>query len=140
MSTPLLVLDTSALLRRYLTDRGRPLVLDAMANAAEWAASSLARTEVQIALHHASPSARIQRDLWGSVRDDWEAIWEIPVDGRCLSRAADIASRYGLAVADAIHLAAADRLPRPLSFVTFERQQIPAAAELGFEVISPADL
>ncbi len=111
-----------------------------MANAAEWAASSLARTEVQIALHHASPSARIQRDLWGSVRDDWEAIWEIPVDGRCLSRAADIASRYGLAVADAIHLAAADRLPRPLSFVTFERQQIPAAAELGFEVISPADL
>ena len=138
--TPLLVLDTSALLRRYLADRERPLVLDAMAKATEWAASSLARTEVQIALHHAAPSARVQRELWASVRDDWEAIWEIPVDGRCLARAAEIGARYGLAVADAIHLAAADRLPRPLSFVTFERQQIPAAAELGFEVISPADL
>lgn len=137
--TPLLVLDTSALLRRYLADRQRPLVLEAMATAAEWAASSLARTEVQIALHHASPSQRVQRELWAAVRDDWEAIWEIPVDGRCLARAAEIGSRYGLAVGDAVHLAAADRLPRPLSFVTFERQQIPAAADLGFEVISPAD-
>ncbi len=138
-SAPCTVLDTSALLRRYLGDRHRPLVLDAMAAAGAWAASSLARTELQIALHHAAPSARVQRDLWAAVRDDWEAIWEIPVDGRCLARAAEIGSRYGLAVADAIPLAAADRLPRPVSFVTFERQQIPAAADLGFTVISPAD-
>jgi len=131
------VLDTSALLRRYLGDRDRRLVIDAMDGADEWAASSLARTELQIALHHAAPSARVQRELWSLVRDDWEAIWEIPVDGRCLARAAEIGSRYGMAVADAIHVAAADRLPRPATFVTFERQQIPAAADIGFEVISP---
>lgn len=132
------VLDTSALLRRYLGDRDRRLVIDAMDGADEWAASSLARAELQIALHHAAPSARVQRELWSLVRDDWEAIWEIPVDGRCLARAAEIGSRYGMAVADAIHVAAADRLPRPATFVTFERQQIPAAADLGFQVISPA--
>ena len=132
------MLDTSALLRRYLGDRHRPLVIDAMDAADQWAASSLARTELQIALHHAAPSARVQSELWTAVRNDWEAMWEIPVDNRCLARAAEIGSRYGVAIADAIHLAAADRLPRPLRFVTFERQQIPAAADLGFEVVSPA--
>lgn len=137
-SRTIAVLDTSALLRRYLGDRDRRLVLDAMADADDWAASSLARTELQIALHHASPSARVQRELWSAVRDDWEAIWEIPVDGRCLARAVEIGARFGLAVADAIHLAGADRLPRPARFVTFERQQIPAAASLGFDVVSPA--
>ncbi len=91
-----------------------------------------------MALHHAAPSARVQRELWSLVRDDWEAIWEIPVDGRCLARAAEIGSQYGLTVADAIHIAGADRLPRPATFVTFARQQIPAAADLGFEVVSPS--
>ena len=135
----LAVLDTSALLRRYLADRHRPMVMDAMTGADHWAASSLARTELQIALHHAASSASVQAELWAAVRDDWEALWEIPVDGRCLARAAEIGARYGLAVADAIHLAAADRLPRPVRFVTFERQQIPAAADLGFEVVSPSE-
>ncbi len=132
-----LMLDTSALLRRYLADSQRPLVLDAMAGATAWAASSLARTELQLALHLAAPSASAQAKLWALVRDDWEAFWEVPVDGRCLARAGEIGARYGVGVTDAIHLAAADRLPSPVSFVTFERQQIPAAADLGFKVISP---
>jgi hypothetical protein len=38
---------------------------------------------------------------------------------------------------DAIHLAAADRLPAPVRFLTLDRQQIAAAAALGFEVVSP---
>lgn len=140
MSAPTITfLDTSALLRRYLADRDRPLVLDAMSEAGEWAASSLARTELQLALHQAAPSASVQQALWSRLRDDWEAFWEVPVDGRCLSRATEIGSRYGLSVTDALHLAAADRLPRPIRFVTFERQQIPAAADLGFHVVSPAE-
>ena len=40
---------------------------------------------------------------------------------------------------DAIHLAAADRLPRPLTYATFDRRQIPAAAALGFEVVAPVE-
>jgi predicted nucleic acid-binding protein len=131
------VLDTSALLRRYLADAERNLVLDAMAGADAWAACSLARTELQLALHLAAPTASAQRRLWAEVRDDWESFWEIPVDGRCLARASEIGARYGIGVTDAIHLAAADRLPKPITFVTFERQQIPAANELGFIVASP---
>ncbi len=136
-TSPILVLDTSALLRRYIADPARPLVIDAMNNAEAWAASAVARTELQLGLFGAAVSPQSRDELWAAVRNDWEALWEIPLDRRCLARATEIGARYGLSLVDALHLAAADRLPRPVRFCTFERQQIPAAAELGFEVISP---
>jgi predicted nucleic acid-binding protein len=133
----ILALDTSALMRRYIADRDRPLVIKTMNEATEWGASALARTELQLALVQAASTPTDRDELWATVRSDWEAIWEVPVDGRCLARATEIGATYGLATIDAIHLAAADRLPGLVRFLTFERQQIPAAAELGFEVVSP---
>jgi hypothetical protein len=41
-----------------------------------------------------------------------------------------------LQTVDALHLAAADRLPRPLTYLTFDSHQIPAALGLGFDVVS----
>jgi hypothetical protein len=41
-----------------------------------------------------------------------------------------------LHISDAIHLAAATRLPKPVKFVTFDPAQIPVAMSLGFEVVS----
>lgn len=137
---PALFVDTSALIRRYLADRHRPLVLDAMGEADnEWCASALTRSEVLLALHHSATDRGGQEALWRAVRDDWEAFWEVPVDGRCLARAAELGAVYGLRTVDAIQLAAADRLPRPTRFLTFDRRQIPAAVGLGFEVISAYD-
>lgn len=138
MDRPLLATDTSALLRRYVADRYRPLVVEAMAAAGEWAASALARSEVMLALHQAAPDGGSQRAAWAAVRDDWEALWEVPVDGRCLALATEIGARYGITIPVAIHLAAASRLPAPVAFLTFDRRQIPAAADLGFDVVSPA--
>jgi len=60
----------------------------------------------------------------------------VPVDQRCLDRAAQISREQPVRLADAIHLAAADRLPRPISFVTFDSAQIPVALSLGFDVVS----
>ena len=131
-----LYVDASALLRRYLHDRHRPLVLDAMGEASEWCTSALTRTEAQLVLHRASVSARQQRALWGALRDEWEAFWVVPLDDRCTARAVEIGATYGLRTVDAIHLAAADRLPGPVRYLTLERQQIPAADALGFEVVS----
>jgi len=131
-----LYVDTSALVRRYLHDRHRGLVVDAMGGDDPWCASALARTEAQVALHRASVSARQQHELWRALRDEWEAFWVVPLDDRCLARAVEIGATYGVRIVDAVHLAAADRLPRPLRYLTFDRQQIPAAAGLGFEVIS----
>lgn len=142
MATPArgatLALDTSALVRRYVADRQRPLVVATMADADQWAVSALARSEVMLALHQTATDPTSHQSAWASVRDDWEAMWEIPVDGRCLSRATEIGARFGITLVTAIHLAAAARLPTPVRFLTFDRHQIPAAAALGFDVISPA--
>ena len=132
-----LYVDTSALVRRYLHDRHRPLVLDAMAADEAWCASALVRTEAQLALHRAAVSSRQQAELWSALRYEWDAFWVVPIDDRCTARAVEIGATYGLRLVDAIHLAAADRLPGPVCYLTFDRRQIPAAAALGFEVISP---
>ncbi len=134
-----LAIDTSALLCRYLPDARRRFVADVMADDTRWVVSALARTEVLLALHQASGASERQRSSWDGVRSDWELFWEVPLDGRCLSRATELGARYGLSVVDAIHLASADRLPRPVSYLTLDRRQIPAAAELGLHVRSPAD-
>jgi len=132
-----LALDTSALLRRYVHAPGRDLVLAAMAEDEDWCASALALTETLVVLHRLALSPAEQEDLWRAAREDFEAVWVVPVDGRCLARATEIAATYGTRTVDAVHLAAADRLPRPLRYCTFELRQIPAAAGLGFEVVTP---
>ena len=60
----------------------------------------------------------------------------VPVDQRCLDRAGVLMREQPLRLADAIHLAAADRLPRPVKFVTFDPAQIPVAMSMGFDVVS----
>jgi predicted nucleic acid-binding protein len=132
-----LYVDTSALVRRFLHDRHRSLVVEAMGAEDPWCSSALTRTEAQLALHRAAASSRQQRALWSALRDEWEAFWVVPLDDRCTARAVELGATYGLRIVDAIHLAAADRLPGPVRYLTFERQQIPAAAALGFEVVSP---
>jgi predicted nucleic acid-binding protein len=134
-----LYVDTSALVRRYLRDRHHAVVVEAMAADDAWCASALVRTEAQLALHRASSSARQQTELWRELRDEWDAFWVVPMDDRCTARAVEIGATYGVRIVDAIHLAAADRLPGPVRYLTFERQQIPAADALGFEVISPVE-
>jgi predicted nucleic acid-binding protein len=131
-----LYVDSSALVRRYLRDRHSGVVAEAMASDDAWCASALARTEAQLALHRAAVSGRQQSELWRELRDEWDAFWVVPMDDRCMARAVEIGATYGVRIVDAVHLAAADRLPGPVRYLTFERQQIPAADGLGFEVIS----
>jgi uncharacterized protein len=132
-----LFVDTSALVRRYVQGPGRDLVVGAMDHDPTWCASALCRSETLLALHRLAVTASQHARTWGRLRDDWDAFVVIPVDDRCLARAADLGATFGLRTVDAVHLAAADRLPRPARYLTFDRRQIPAAAALGFDVVSP---
>lgn len=132
-------LDTSAIVQRYVDEPGRRLVVETMAEDPTWVASALARTEVMVTLHQLAAGPRQQARLWSAFRDDWDAFAVVPVDDRCLGRALELGSSFSMRIVDALHLAAADRLPRPAKYVTFDRHQIPAAAALGFEVVSPID-
>jgi predicted nucleic acid-binding protein len=134
-----LFLDTSALVRRYVHGAGRRLVVDAMDADPAWCASALCRSEALLALHRLAGTPRQAERLWSQLRDDWDAFVVVPVDDRCLARAVELGATYGLRTVDAVHLAAAARLPRPASYATFDRRQIPAAAALGFEVVAPVE-
>jgi uncharacterized protein len=134
-----LFLDTSALVRRYIHGPDHQLVAEAMATDDTWCASALSRSETMLALHRLAATPRQQQRLWSRLRDDWDAFVVIPVDDRCLAHAVELGATYALRTVDALHLAAADRLPRPTTYATFDRHQIPAAAALGFEVLSPTE-
>lgn len=134
-----LFLDTSALVRRYLHGAGHALVVEAMACHDTWCAAALCRSETLLALHRLAATPAQAERLWSRLRDDWDAFAVVPVDERCLAHAVEVGATYRLRTVDAVHLAAADRLPRPLAYATFDRHQLPAAAALGFEVITPVE-
>ena len=131
-----IALDTTALLARYLSGPSRRVVLDAMAADDDWCASALALSEALMLGDRMSDDSHSRDQLRRAIRDDWERIHVVPVDQRCLDRAAELGRTQPLRTVDALHLAAADRLPRPTTFATFDPNQIPVAIALGFQVVS----
>lgn len=131
-----LALDTSALLGRYLSGPHRAVVLGAMAEDAVWCASALARAEALGMIDRVCDLPHDGDRARQALRDDWERIHVVPLDQRCLDRATELTREQPLRTVDALHLAAASRLPRPVTYCTFDPRQIPVALALGFEVAS----
>lgn len=131
-----LALDTSALLGRYLSGPHRAVVLAAMARDEVWCASALARAEALGMVDRVCDLPTDSDAVRRALRDDWERIHVVPLDQRCLDRATELTREQPLRTVDALHLAAADRLPRPVTFCTFDPRQIPVALALGFNVAS----
>ncbi len=134
-----LAIDTSALLRRYLRTPGHGLVTEAMSEHDIWCASALVRAETLQAMHQLAATPGQHDALWAALHSDWDRFHVVPVDDRCLARAVEIGATFRVRSVDAIHLAAASRLPGPVRYLTFDRRQIPAAAGLGFDVIAPTE-
>lgn len=132
-----LAVDPSALIARYVPGPDRDLVNATMSADPTWCASDMARTEVMLALHRIAGAEVLATELWAAARSDFDAFVLVPVDERCIARATELGAAYGLRTIDAIHLAAADRLPRPVRYLTLDRHQIPAAAALGFDLVAP---
>lgn len=130
-----IALDTTGLLSRYLDGPTRPIALAAMAADPDWCASALALSEALMLVDRLGDDPSRADELRRALRDDWERINVVPVDQLCLDRAAELGRTQPLRTVDAIHLAAADRLPRPVTFVTFDPTQIPVALALGFDVV-----
>jgi predicted nucleic acid-binding protein len=118
-----LFLDTSALLQRYVEGEGSSTVIAAMAGDPLWVASALAGVETRIALHRLPVGTDVQERWRQRFADD------------CLREATRIGTEQGVGTVDAVHLAAAERLPRPFRYLTFDREQAAAARALGFDVL-----
>jgi predicted nucleic acid-binding protein len=131
-----LFLDSSGLLARHIDFPGRAVVLAACAAEADWCASALALAEGLVLAERLSDDTTERDALRRALRTDWERVAVVPVDQGCLDRAVELAAAHPLRVVDALHLAAADRLPRPVVYATFDDHQIPVALALGFDVVS----
>jgi len=131
-----LALDTSALLAIAVDGPQRKVVLDALRADPVWCASAMALTEALPAIDRLTDEPVLQADLEDAIRLTWDHLHVVPIDQRCLDRAASLARVQPVRLTDAIHLAAAERLPTPVVFVTFDPAQIGVALGLGFDVVS----
>lgn len=131
-----LALDTSALLALAVDGDQRSVVTDALDRDAVWCASALALTEALPAIDRLTDEPILRADLEDAIRLAWDHLHVVPVDQRCLDRAATLSRIQPVRLTDAIHLAAAERLPAPVRFVTFDPAQIGVALGLGFDVVS----
>jgi predicted nucleic acid-binding protein len=131
-----LALDTSALLAIAVEGTQRAVVLEALGTDPVWCASAMALTEAMPAIDRLTDERILRADLEDAIRLAWDHLHVVPLDQRCLDRAADLARSQPVRLTDAIHLAAAERLPAPISFVTFDPAQIGVALGLGLDVIS----
>lgn len=129
-------LDTSALVGLHLDGPARSVVLDALDADPQWCSSGLTLMESLALVDRVTEEPVLRSDLEDLVRLSWDRVAVVPVDQRCLDRAGVLMREQPLRLADAIHLAAADRLPRPVTFVTFDPAQIPVAMSMGFAVAS----
>src|SRR5215207_6658451 len=130
----MLFLDTSALVKRYVAEEGTQLVVRRMDGDTEWVVSALARTEAEITLCRLGFQLDDSAEPWLRLKEDWERCHVVPVDTACLDLATEIGCRYDIRTLDALHLAAADRLPRPVVMLTFDQRQAKAARALGLVV------
>ena len=128
--------DASALVARHLDLPARGVALEAFGADTVWCTSAVALTEALALIDRLTDDLDVREELEDLVRLDWDRMHLVPVDQRCLDRAGVLAREQPLRLSDAIHLAAADRLPRPLTFLTFDPAQIPVALSLGFDVVS----
>ena len=130
----MLFLDTSALLKRYVDEDGTSTVVAAMAGDRVWVASALARAETEIVIGRLPVEGDETAIRQRRFEEDWDHFRVVPVDMECLRLATFIAAERPVPMLAAIHLAAAERLPRPFRFLTFDPHRAAAARAMGFDV------
>jgi predicted nucleic acid-binding protein len=143
----ILYLDASALIKRYIAERGTELVGNAIAAAAATGTSVICRAEIAAALAKAvrmnvvaaeDASAALQ-----VFRGEWPRLVRVQVTEALIDQADLLAWELGLRGYDAVHLASAllwrDAMGEDVTFAAFDRRLWVAAGQRGL-LHYPADL
>lgn len=131
-----IVLDSSALLAMHIEGRDRDLVMKAIGDETSWCTCAIALTEALAGITRLTDEKVIQDELEEAVRRTWDFLHVVPIDQRCLDDAATLMRQQPVGTSNALHLAAASRLPPRVRFITLDAAQIPVALSLGFDVVS----
>jgi len=138
----MLYLDTSALVKRYVAERGSRETIELSESAEIVATSLVSRAEAAAAFAKAvragllsSESGQKAQRIFAS---HWLMIAKIPVTDALVSRAETLAWRYVLRGYDSVHLASAlkwqESVGMAVTLATFDRQLWEAAQMAGMRV------
>jgi predicted nucleic acid-binding protein len=129
--------DATAVVALHIDTAARPVAGQALNDAAAAVCvSALSLTEALAVVDRLTDEPALRLDLEDALRLQWDRYAVVPVDQRCLDRASAMLREQPVRLADAIQLSAAERLPHPVRYVTFDPVQIPVALGLGFDVVS----
>jgi uncharacterized protein len=130
----MLYLDASALVKRYVEEDGRDVVLGAMEKASAWATCRIGFVETIRAVGLMAGPKVVQR-----VEDEWSAFSVIEVDRDLAEHAGRLALSNELRALDALHLAAALSLPaRDRTVATWDVRLHRAARDHGLATLPAA--
>ena len=136
-------LDASALVKRYVAERGSELVQHAVAEARSLGTATISRAEIVAAFAKAVRLGVLVREEGLACRQlfsqEWPHLVRIQVSEAVVDRAAAVAWADNLRGYDAVHLAAAaawqDWLGEPVTLATFDARLWTAARRNGLSVL-----
>ena len=139
----ILYLDASALVKRYIQEKGSEQV-NAWVYAAEMVVTGLiTRVEVAAAIARAGRMKLISPEealaALSQFRVEWESFYRLPITENTVIRGDALAFEHHLRGYDATHLACAliwqETLGLPVTLATFDNQLIEAARKVEMEIL-----
>lgn len=135
----ILYLDTSALIKLYVSEDGTDTIRDAVKLASVVAASRVSYVEARAALARAQRESRIEKQDLGhavtGLKEDWKRFLVLEVTAELVRRAGDLAEEHALRAYDALQLASAlilkDGISAEVSFLSFDEDLSHAAKSAG---------
>ena len=139
----ILYLDTSALIKAYITEEGTAEILGAINKAELVASHMIAFVEANATFARLSREHVLNEKQCHAVKreflHDWENYIQVGIDQALAQRASELAEAFALRAYDSVHLAAADLLLKQsgidVAFACFDRKLNHAAMVLGLPLV-----
>jgi predicted nucleic acid-binding protein len=137
-------LDTSALIKRFVEEKGSSLVQSMVGSGAAVAIAKIAYAEVFSGLTRKMREgnlAKVQYDLaCRQFETDWQAYIRVELNDDLLFLARDLIRRHGLKGFDAVHLASAlslkNAIDEEVTFAAADRRLLRTAAAEGLRAVN----
>jgi predicted nucleic acid-binding protein len=141
----ILYLDASALVKRYVRERGSSDVAAALSAAQVVGTAVISRVETSAALAKSVRTGTLTDQAAASAlqvfRSEWPALVRVQTTESLVARADELAWQLGLRGYDALHLASAmtweEGMVEEVTVATFDRQLWHAAGQRGLSVFPP---
>jgi predicted nucleic acid-binding protein len=143
----IIYLDTSALIKFYITEKGSDLITSWVSLSRLEGTAMVTWAEIAATFAKGERSGAITKSVaqngWQQFMKDWNSIIVIEVSEALIRQAGDLAWKHQLRGYDAMHLASTlswqQSTGEPVTLITFDRQLWRAGKQEGLEVL-PDDL